>query len=64
MFCERQYQPNFNPALSYNSKSIEFKTKPEKFIETELNVLGCYRPHRGTNEEVVIEFSHVYGNLK
>ena len=53
-----------NPDISYNSNSIEIVSISVKLNESELYILGCYRPHSGTIEEFITDFSHVLNNQK
>ena len=48
--------------MSYNSNSIEIVTLFVKFQESELIILGCYRPHGGTEEEFVTDRSRVFND--
>ena len=48
--------------ISFNSNSIEIVSITVKYNNSDLVILGCYRPHSGTSEEFVTDLTRLLNN--
>ena len=63
VFVNDNIKSFLNPEVSYNSNSIEIVSIFVKLNESDLIIIGCYRPHNGTSKEFITDLKHVLNNL-